>query len=100
MGTINGDYYLFNTLGDQVIRVEATDADLDRGAEDQESSTKSNLVTIVDDDTTAPIINIQYIGSDNDGDPGYWSVLVTDTENEVDSQKTKLTALKYISTIS
>jgi len=57
VGTSNGDYNLFSILGDHTIRVEATDADLDRGTEDQESNSDSASIWIDDDDETPPQIS-------------------------------------------
>jgi len=84
-----------NELGEYIVRLDSTNNDNDGWSDDEDFIFMETTFSIHDDDMTAPIINIQYIGSDNDGDPGYWSVLVTDTENEVDSVE-----VYYISTIS
>jgi len=83
VGTSAGNYIVPNTLGLHTIRVNATNADLDTGPDDQEFSTRSSGVTIVDDDTTAPEITIVYTGDATDTNPGYWTISVIDSESGV-----------------
>ena len=83
VGTFAGDYLVPNTLGIHIISVTATNADSNNGPNDQESSTFSHSVTIVDDDVTAPDISITYTGDMTDTNPGYWTVSVSDPESGV-----------------
>ncbi len=55
----------------------ATDNDDDR-ADDSLSTIMNISVTITDDDTTAPVIFVEYIGGSTDGDPGYIIVNASD----------------------
>ncbi len=82
VGAASGDYPVPNTLGLHTIRVNATNADLEVGVEDQEFSTLSETVTIVDDDTTAPQITIVHSGGTTVSDPGFWTVTVIDPESD------------------
>ncbi len=41
------------------------------------------LIKIVDDDTTAPLIDIVYSGPHTDGDPGSWNVFASDPESGI-----------------
>ncbi len=93
VGTSNGDYFLGGTLGDYTLRVVATNADFDRGIEDQESSENLNLISIIDDDPSPPIIEILYYGSGTDGDAGYWTVNAFDTESGIDSVEIYIDAI-------
>ncbi len=58
VGASSGAYSVPNTLGTHTISVSATNADLDRGSMDQESSTETNIVTITDDDISPPDITV------------------------------------------
>jgi len=82
-GTFEGTYLVPNALGDHHIVVTATNADSNNGANDQESSTLSNTVTIVDDDVTGPVIDIAYFGDMTNVNPGFWTVSVNDPESGV-----------------
>jgi len=85
VGTFEGTYLVPNAPGDHQIVVNATNADSNNGPNDQESSTSSNTVTIVDDDITGPIIDITYFGDMTDVNPGFWTVSVNDSESGVHS---------------
>ncbi|MFX0035907.1 MAG: hypothetical protein ACFE9I_09750 [Candidatus Hermodarchaeota archaeon] len=84
-GSSTGNYNVPNSLGQHEIKVEAWNNDLDRGTIDQETNMISNIISINDDDTTGPIINVQYSGVSLDSDPGQWNVQVSDPESGVDS---------------
>ncbi|RDE16934.1 MAG: hypothetical protein C4K47_00630 [Candidatus Thorarchaeota archaeon] len=58
VGTLAGEYAVPNSLGAHEINVTATNADLDWGPLDQDSSTAEDTVTIVDDDTSPPVVTI------------------------------------------
>ena len=83
VGTLLGDYLVPNDLGLHTIRVNATNADDEVGIEDQEFSTLSETVTIVDDDTTGPLIAIVHSGGTTDSDSGVWTVTVSDPESGI-----------------
>lgn len=83
--TIAGIYPVPNTLGTHTIIVTATNADLDTGPADQETSTLSDTVTIVDDDITGPSISITYTGAMTEDNPGFWTIIVSDLESGVHS---------------
>jgi VCBS repeat-containing protein len=83
VGTLSGDYAVPNSLGLHTIRVNATNNDLKVGMEDQEFSTLSASVTIVDDDTTGPQITIVYAGESTVSDPGFWTVTAEDPESGI-----------------
>jgi hypothetical protein len=85
MGKGSGDYVVPNSLGIHTIRVNATNADLKAGVDDQEFSTLSETVTIVDDDTTGPLISIAYTGGATLSNPGSWTVTVEDPESGIAS---------------
>jgi len=85
VGTALGDYAVPNTLGLHTITVNATNADTTMGAEDQESSNASLTATIIDDDTTAPVITITYFGGTTVGDAGNWTVEAVDPESGIAS---------------
>lgn len=80
-----GDYAVPNSLGPHTIRVNATNADLKMGIEDQEFSTLSMTVMIIDDDTTAPEISINHTGGTTTDDSGSWTVTVVDMESSIAS---------------
>ena len=83
VGVTSSDYAVPNTLGLHTIRVNATNADLELGIEDQEFSTLSATVTIIDDDTTGPQITVIHSGDATVSDPGFWSVTVSDPESGI-----------------
>ncbi|MGY5881047.1 MAG: Ig-like domain-containing protein [Candidatus Thorarchaeota archaeon] len=82
--TVEGIYAVPSSLGEHTITVTAANADLDYGPADQETSTLTDSVTIIDDDTTGPAISIVYSGDATDGNPGTWTVTVTDPESGID----------------
>jgi len=84
VGNMAGIYIVPNSLGEHTITVTATNADLDYGPADQETSTLTNSVTIIDDDTTGPEITIIYTGDSTDGSPGTWTVTITDAESGIE----------------
>ena len=63
-----------NTLGNSILQITATDTN---GLEASAQST----ISVVDDDTTAPVISIDYVGSGTDYDPGWWTVTIEDLES-------------------
>lgn len=86
----SGIYPVPNTLGIHNFVFGATDNDDDR-PNDRLTRIISISITIVDDDETPPEIDIQYIGSSHDGDPGYfeWSIYDLDSEiSEIDAKVT------------
>lgn len=83
VGTLSGDYAAPNLLGTHTIEVSAANADLEAGIEDQESSTLSEVVTIVDDDTTGPELAIVHSGGTTVSDPGLWTVTASDLESGI-----------------
>ncbi len=83
VGTIAGVYTVPNTLATHTIIVTAANADLDTGSSDQETSTLSDSVAIVDDDVTGPSILITYVGDMTEANPGYWTVTISDAESGI-----------------
>ena len=83
VGTLPGDYAVPNLLGIHTIEVNAANADLTAGIEDQESSTLSEIVTIIDDDTTGPVLAIVHSGDTTVSDPGLWTVSAVDPESGI-----------------
>lgn len=83
VGTSDGTYSVPNSLGLHTITVTATNADTGPG--DQETSISSDSVYIVDDDITGPSIFITYLGDATDVNPGFWTVIVSDSISGVDS---------------
>ncbi len=83
VGTVPGDYAVPNLLGTHTIEVNAANADLATGTEDQELSTLSETVTIVDDDTTGPEVAIVHSGGTTVSDPGLWAVTASDLESGI-----------------
>ena len=84
VGTSNGDYLIQNVLGEHTISVLATNADFDRGPEDQESTSATDSIFITDDDFSSPDLSVHYIGSGLDCDAGYWSIFTQDLESGID----------------
>ena len=66
-----------SSADDHVIEVIARNSD-------NYQSEDSNLVSIADDDTTGPIITVDYIGSGTEYDPGWWNIYIQDLESGVD----------------
>ncbi|RDE15681.1 MAG: hypothetical protein C4K48_03635 [Candidatus Thorarchaeota archaeon] len=83
VGNATGDYAVPNLLGIHTIEVNAANADLEAGIEDQESSTLSETVTIVDDDSTGPVLAIVHSGGATVSDPGLWTVTASDLESGI-----------------
>ena len=79
----DGKFKVPNKLGTHQICVRALNDDTDRGSIDQEETEKCDYITIVDDDTSSPIILLEYVGSETDGDPGGWNVYAMDPESDV-----------------
>lgn len=81
---ILGSLVLTNSLRVNTIEVFARDNDNDpehpEGVDWLESSAQT-AITVIDDDTSAPIITIDYVGSGTDFDPGWWIVTVEDSES-------------------
>ncbi|MHA2157451.1 MAG: Ig-like domain-containing protein [Candidatus Thorarchaeota archaeon] len=84
-GTGAGVYAVPNSLGSHTIFVTATNADLDTGPSDQETSTLSNTVNIVDDDITGPTISIIHTGDATNVNPGIWTIAVFDSISGIQS---------------
>ena len=78
----SGDYPVPNRLGTHFFSFLAKDHDNDR-SEDSLSTTLEVSITIEDDDTAEPEIVIDYFGGGTDGDPGYFSWYITDTDNGI-----------------
>jgi hypothetical protein len=75
-----GTWDLPNSLGNYTIEIIAEDSDSDRPNDALTSIvTVSNL--IIDDDNTPPEIDIQYVGSGFDNDPGYFDWIVSDADS-------------------
>ncbi|MFW9894138.1 MAG: LamG-like jellyroll fold domain-containing protein, partial [Candidatus Thorarchaeota archaeon] len=89
-GTVAGIYAVPNILGTHTITVTATNADLDTGPSDQETSVSSSTVTIIDDDMTGPSIFITYTGDKTDINPGTWTVSVSDTISGIHSMTVEI----------
>ncbi|MHA1405016.1 MAG: hypothetical protein ACTSSI_14725, partial [Candidatus Helarchaeota archaeon] len=71
-------------LGDHTISIEAWDADLDRGSIDQLSESFTGSFQTIDDDTTAPTIEIEYLeGDGTDGSPGLFTWEIMDADDGV-----------------
>jgi hypothetical protein len=85
VGTATGVYTVPNSLGPHTITVTATNGDLDRGVIDQETSSATTSVNIIDDDITGPIIDIAYVGNNLDASPGVWIVSASDSESGIDT---------------
>ncbi|MHA1613722.1 MAG: tandem-95 repeat protein, partial [Candidatus Thorarchaeota archaeon] len=83
VGTTAGVYPVPNTLEIHTITVTAANADFDFGPSDQETSTLSDSIAIVDDDVTGPSILITYVGEMTEGNPGYWTVTISDAESDI-----------------
>ncbi|MFX1506809.1 MAG: hypothetical protein ACFFDC_11965 [Promethearchaeota archaeon] len=85
VGSSSGLYSLVSPkeLGMHPIYIEAIDDDDDRGEIDRASNLKTLYLMIEDDDITGPEINILYSGSQTDGDPGLWEVVVEDEESGI-----------------
>ena len=75
-----GTWNLPNSLGNYTIEIVAEDGDSDR-PNDALTSTAIVSNLIVDDDNTPPDIDIQYIGSGFDNDPGYFDWIVSDADS-------------------
>lgn len=78
----SGSYPVPNTPGTHSLSFTATDNDDDR-PNDRLTRTTTISIEIVDDDDTPPEIDIQYIGSGMDGDPGYFEWSVSDLDSEI-----------------
>lgn len=76
----SGTYTVPNSLGTHVFEFTAIDNDNDR-VDDALTEKVIIEITIYDDDITPPIIDIQYIGSGFDEDPGYfeWNIFDIDS---------------------
>jgi len=80
------DYLLSNPqiLGEHTIFIEAWDADLDRGLVDQLYGSFTGYFQTIDDDTTAPTIEIEYLeGDGTDGNPGLFTWEIMDTDDGI-----------------
>lgn len=85
-GNLNGvnsrvyQLLISNSLGIHKIEAFAQDNDMDH-LDDSERASREMLVYIEDDDISFPEIDIQYIGSGFDNDPGYfnWSIFDLDS---------------------
>ena len=83
VATTAGTYSVPNSLGIHSITVTAANADIDFGPDDQETSTLSDAIYIVDDDVTPPNISITYTGDLTDINPGFWTVTASDLESGI-----------------
>ncbi|MFX0022436.1 MAG: hypothetical protein ACFE9S_08910 [Candidatus Hermodarchaeota archaeon] len=81
-----GNWDLTLGPGLYILEITAFDNDDDRTlAVDALSAGLNYAQTIIDDDTSAPTISIQYIGDGNILNPGLWHVEVEDPESGLDS---------------
>jgi hypothetical protein len=84
--SISDSFLLPNTLGTTTIIVNARDNDNDPehpdGVDWLENSAQS-IITVYDDDTSAPEITITYSGDGLTNNPGYWTVSVEDLESGI-----------------
>ncbi|MHA1220500.1 MAG: PKD domain-containing protein, partial [Candidatus Heimdallarchaeota archaeon] len=71
-----GSYPVPKDLGSHTIEAWVKNNDLDRGEVDQETGFWDRTVTIIDDDTTPPVIDISVYS-------GEWKVSINDPESEV-----------------
>lgn len=80
----SGTYSVPNSLGTHNFTFTATDNDNDNDrVDDALTKTVEISINIIDDDVIAPVIDIQYIGSGFDGDPGYFEWNVFDIDSEI-----------------
>jgi len=81
-GSYLGVYNVPNTPGDHHISAIIANGDndypADLGVIDIEVSLATHWITIQDDDTIPPYINIYHYGGATDFDPGYWTVSTSD----------------------
>ncbi|MFW9849910.1 MAG: fibronectin type III domain-containing protein, partial [Candidatus Thorarchaeota archaeon] len=79
----SGTYYLTSDLGEQSFTFSAVDADEDRVG-DQLSTSVTVTIDIIDDDTTLPLIEIEYLGGDGtDQSPGYFAWAISDSDDGI-----------------
>lgn len=52
--------------------------------------------TSYDDDTTGPVISVNYFGSGTDYDPGWWSVYIEDLESGLDEVQILINGAEYV----
>ncbi|MHA1385133.1 MAG: COG1470 family protein [Candidatus Helarchaeota archaeon] len=78
-------FNLESNLDPQVFEFIVLDNDLDRGTIDRLSTTLQWSKTLIDDDTTAPLIDITYTGAGTDGHPGTLEVNAYDIQEGDDS---------------
>lgn len=86
-----------NDLGLHTIEVVAFNDDQDRGSIDIEyNNNLEDSVIIVDDDKTAPSINIDHSGGTTDQDPGKWLIDIYEDESNIGQIKIYIDGeLKY-----
>lgn len=75
--TISDSYLLPNTPGVNLVEITAVDTN---GLKSSATST----ISVVDDDTTPPIISLSYYGEGYDSDPGVWAVDIEDLGEGID----------------
>ncbi|MFX1286405.1 MAG: hypothetical protein ACFFB5_22410 [Promethearchaeota archaeon] len=74
---ISDSYLLSNIPGNNLVEITAIDTN------GLESSATSNIL-VIDDDTTPPVISVNYYGEGHEDDPGVWSVNIVDLGDGLD----------------
>lgn len=74
---ISDSYLLANIPSNNLVEITAIDTN------GLESSATSNIL-VVDDDTTPPVISVNYYGEGHDDDPGVWSINIVDLGEGLD----------------
>lgn len=79
IGNSNGNYNVPNIIGSHTIVVKATDAD-----DTPLTAVGTHSLELVDDDTIAPFIQLNYlVGDGTDGNPGIFSWVISDTDSGI-----------------
>ena len=86
----SGTYSVPNSLGTHNFIFTAIDNDNDR-VDDALTRTVEISINIIDDDVTAPVIDIQYIGSGLDSNPGYFEWNIFDIDSGISEINVSIT---------
>ena len=78
----SGSYSVPIALGTHIFIFSATDNDQDREYDTLTTQVEISI-TILDDDTITPQIDLQYIGSNSDNNPGYFLWNIEDYDNGI-----------------
>ena len=80
--SFSGNYLVPKSLGPHDIEVYAKNNDYDGCANDQEDDSKTETVTIVDDDTSAPVLDLTHTppGGNLDSNPGFLEFSITEDD--------------------